>query len=30
MPIALEEVVASTRATFAVLRSLQTGQAVEL
>jgi polar amino acid transport system substrate-binding protein len=30
MPIALEEIVASTRATFAVLRSLQTGQAVEL
>ena len=30
MPIALEEIVASTRATLAVLRSLQTGQAVEL
>ena len=30
MPIALEEIVASTRATLAILRSLQTGQAVEL
>jgi polar amino acid transport system substrate-binding protein len=30
MPVALEEIVASTRATFAILRSLQTGQAVEL
>ena len=30
MPIALEEIIASTRTTFAVLRSLQTGQAVEL
>lgn len=30
MPIGLEEIVRSTRATFAILRSLQTGQAVEL
>jgi predicted dehydrogenase len=30
MPIGLEEIVGSTRATFAILRSLQTGQAVEL
>ena len=30
MPIVLEEIVASTRATFAILRSLQTGQAIEL
>ena len=30
MPVALEEIVASTRATFAILRSLQSGQAVEL
>lgn len=30
MPIGLEEIVESTRATFAILRSLQTGQAIEL
>jgi len=30
MPIALEEIVASTRATFAILKSMRTGQAVEL
>ena len=29
MPIPLEEIIASTQATFAILRSLQTGQAVE-
>ena len=30
MPIALEEIVDSTRITFAIVRSMQTGQAVEL
>ncbi|HUJ11928.1 MAG TPA: bi-domain-containing oxidoreductase [Verrucomicrobiae bacterium] len=30
MPIALDQIVASTRATFAILRSLQTGQAIEI
>ena len=30
MPIPLEEIIASTRATFAIVRSLRTGQAVEL
>ena len=30
MPIPLEEIIANTRATFAIVRSLRTGQAVEL
>ena len=30
MPIPLEEIIASTQATFAIVRSLRTGQAVEL
>ena len=30
MPIPLEEIVASTRATFAVLASQRTGQAIEV
>jgi predicted dehydrogenase len=30
MPIGLEEIIASTQATFAILKSLRTGQAVAL